>query len=56
MESSRGDYAKAVRETFHVIKNDIEFNKSQFNTYLQDKYGIVKRTANSIILEAQGYS
>lgn len=54
VESSRGDYAKAVRETFHVIKNDIEFNKSQFNTYLQDKYGIVKRTANSIISDAQG--
>ena len=54
VESSRGDYAKAVRETFHIIKNDVGFNKSQFNTYLQGKYGIVKRTANSIISDAQG--
>lgn len=46
-------YSKAKRETFHVIKRDTNFNKSAFNTYLQNKYGILKRTANSIISDAQ---
>lgn len=53
IESSRCDYAKAVRETFYAIKYS-NLNKSQYNTYLQHKYGIVKRTANSIISDAQG--
>lgn len=54
IENSRSDYAQAVRETFHIIKNAVDFNKSGHNTYLQDKYGIMKRTANSIISDAQG--
>ena len=54
MESSRGVYAKALRETFYVVKNSVEFDKSAYNTELQNKYGILKRTANSIIADAQG--
>lgn len=54
IEDARHAYAKAVRETFYVIKNSEEFNKSSFNTYLQNSYGITKRTANSIISDAQG--
>lgn len=54
VEVARHGYAKAVRETFYVLKNSEEFNKSSFNTYLQDSYGITKRTANSIISDAQG--
>lgn len=54
VEVARHAYAKAVRETFYCIKNSEEFNKSDFNTYLQDHYGITKRTANSIISDAQG--
>ena len=54
IESARGTYAKALRETFYVVKNSQEFNKSTYNTHLQDKYGILKRTANSIISDAQG--
>ncbi len=53
VESFSSDYARAMRETFYDIKHD-GFNKSQQNTYLQNKYGIVKRTANSIISDAQG--
>lgn len=53
VETSRKEYAKAARETFYAIRNN-NFNKSQYNTYLQHKYGIVKRTANSIISDAQG--
>lgn len=47
-------YGKAERETFHILKHDENINKSTFNTYLQTKYGILKRTANSIISDAQG--
>ena len=54
IEVARHTYAKAVRETFYVIKNSKDFNKSSFNTYLQHTYDITKRTANSIISDAQG--
>lgn len=54
VEVARHAYAKAVRETFHTIKNSENFNKSSFNTYLQQTYGITRRTANSILLDAQG--
>lgn len=54
IESSRSDYAKAYRETYHIFKNSKKFNKSSHNSYLQNKYGITKRTANSIILDATG--
>ena len=54
VENARGTYAKALREMFHVIKNSQDFNKSKYNTYLQGRYGILKRTANSIISDAQG--
>ena len=53
-DEHRKYYAKAVRETFHIIKNSDNFNKSHYNTNLQNKYGITKRTANSIISDAQG--
>lgn len=54
VESFRSDYAKAMRETFYTIRRG-GFNKSQHNTYLQNKYGILKRTANSIISDSQGH-
>lgn len=54
VEVARHAYAKALRETFYVIKNSKDFNKSSFNTYLQQTYGITRRTANSVILDAQG--
>lgn len=54
VESSRSEYAKAVRETFYTLKNSDSFNESSFNTYLQSSYGITRRTAKSIISDAQG--
>lgn len=54
IESSRGEYAKAVRETFYTLKNSDSFNESSFNTYLQNSYNITRRTANSIISDAKG--
>ena len=53
-ESARGTYAQAQRKTFYAIRNSPDFNKSSYNTYLQETYGILKRTANSIIADAQG--
>ena len=53
IEASRSEYAKAMRETFYTIKHN-DLNKSQHNTYLQNKYNILKRTAGSIISDAQG--
>lgn len=47
-------YSKAVRESFHTIKNSKSFNKSNYNSYLQQKYDTTKRTASSIISDAQG--
>ena len=52
IESSRHTYAKAVRETFYAIRRN-EFDKTKYNTYLQHKYNIVKRTAGAIIFDAQ---
>ena len=53
-DDRRKRYAKIMRETFYVIKSSDDFDKSGYNTYLQNKYEITKRTANSIILDAQG--
>lgn len=53
-ESARGTYAQAQRKTFYAIRNSSDFNKSNYNTYLQETYGVLKRTANSIIADAQG--
>ena len=54
VDTTRVLYAKAMRETFHVLKHVDNLNKSSYNTYLQNKYDITKRTANSIITDAQG--
>ena len=53
IEVSRMYYGKALREAFYAIKRG-GFDKSKYNTYLQHKYKIVKRTASSIISDAQG--
>lgn len=53
-DEHRKHQSKAVRETFHIVKNSNDFDKSSYNTYLQNKYRITYRTANSIISDAQG--
>ena len=54
VDNRRKRYAKVMRKTFHAIKNSDKFEKSKYNTYLQNEYGITCRTANSIISDAQG--
>ena len=53
MEASRRDYGKALRDAFYAVKRG-GIEKSKYNTYLQHKYGISRRTASSIISAAQG--
>ena len=53
-DTTRVLYAKAMRETFHILKRVNNINKSSYNTYLQKKYDITSRTANSIMFDAQG--
>ena len=54
VDETRVLYAKVMRETFHVLKRVDNLNKSSYNTYLQHKYDITQRTANSILSDAQG--
>ena len=54
IDKTRVLYAKAMRETFHVLKRVDNFNKSSYNTSLQNKYDITRRTAGAIITDAQG--
>ena len=53
METARKDYGKALREAFYAVRRG-GINKSKYNTYLQNKYRISRRTASSIIFDAQG--
>lgn len=54
METSRHTYTKAVHETFYAIRTSESFNKSGFHAHLQHSYDITRRTASSIISDAQG--
>lgn len=54
VDDRRKRQSKIMRKTFHAIKNSDKFEKSKYNTYLQNEYGITCRTANSIISDAQG--
>ena len=54
VDDRRKHQSKIMRKTFHAIKNSDKFEKSHYNTYLQNEYGITCRTANSIVSDAQG--
>ena len=49
-------YGKALRFTWHRYNNGGHFDrkKSEFNTFLQKKFNISQRMANSVIYEVQG--
>lgn len=47
-------YSKIQREVFTYINNGKRLSKSKFNTYLQNRFLISKRTANSIISDMEG--
>ena len=47
-------YSAMKRHTLHVIRNNPEMKENVLNRYLQDKYGVTTRTANSCIKEVSG--
>ena len=47
-------YSTMKRHTLHIIKNNPEIKENILNKYLQDKYGVTTRTANSCIKEVKG--
>lgn len=47
-------YSTMKRHTLHVIRNNPEIKENVLNRYLQDKYGVITRTANSCIKEVKG--
>ena len=47
-------YSLMKRHALHVIRNNSEIKENVLNRYLQDKYGVTTRTANSCIKEVKG--
>ena len=47
-------YSTMKRHALHVIRNSPEIKENTLNRYLQDRYGITTRTANSCIKEVKG--
>ena len=48
------DYSTMKRHALHVIRNNLEIKENILNRYLQDKYGVTTRTANSCTKEVRG--
>lgn len=48
------NYSTMKRHTLHVIRNNPEIKENILNRYLQDKYGVTARTANSCTKEMRG--
>ena len=48
------DYSTMKRHALHVIRNNPEIKENILNRYLQDKYGVTTRTANSCTKEVRG--
>lgn len=47
-------YSSMKRHALHVIRNNPEIKENFLNRYLQDKYGVTTRTANSCLKEVKG--
>lgn len=46
-------YSTMKRHALHIIRNSPEIKENVLNRYLQDKYGVTTRTANSCIKEVK---
>ena len=53
-EDTVPNYSTMKRHALHVIRNSPEIKENVLNKYLQDKYGVTTRTANSCIKEVKG--
>ena len=47
-------YSSMKRHALHVVRNNPEIKENVLNRYLQDKYWVTTRTANSCIKETKG--
>ena len=47
-------YSTMKRHALHIIRNNPEIKENVLNRYLQDRYGVTTRTANSCIKEMRG--
>ena len=47
-------YSTMKKHALQVIRNNPEIKENVLNRYLQDKYGVTTRTANSCIKEVKG--
>ena len=47
-------YNTMKRHALHVIRNSPEIKENILNRYLQDRYGVITRTANSCLKEVKG--
>lgn len=47
-------YSTMKRHALHIIRNNPEIKENILNRYLQDRYGVTTRTANSCIKEVRG--
>ena len=53
-EDTVSKYSAMKRHALHVIRNSPEMKENILNRYLQEKYKVTTRTANSCIKEARG--
>ena len=53
-EGTVSKYSTMKRHALHVIRNNPEIKENVLNRYLQDKYEVATRTANSCIKEVKG--
>lgn len=53
-ENTVPKYSTMKRHVLHVIRNNPEIKENILNKYLQEKYGVTTRTANSCIKEVKG--
>ena len=47
-------YSAMKRHALHIIRNNPEIKENILNRYLQDRYGVTTRTANSCLKEVKG--
>ena len=47
-------YSTMKRHALHIMRNNPEIKENILNRYLQDRYGVTTRTANSCIKEVRG--
>lgn len=53
-ENAMPKYSTMKRHSLHILRNNPDIKENILNKYLQEKYAVTKRTANSCIKEVKG--